>query len=211
MTRILAWAFQKGERGCVKPLLWATGEMPFIGQVRWFMERCVQKEDSYRSYLDSCEKCAAMLSGKSREHFEDGILLQAHMYFDGLMGAVCFCRSVLAFEEGAYMKAFAMAGQSADWFEDAEIRMRGREHDQWKGFYFNECLSDFKYSAYRMRQLMGHIRNIGDGPHGFLWMKAVTYSENDRKISLISHTDNHPTDESLYQSMKERNYEGWFE
>ena len=82
--------------------------------------------------------------------------------------------------------------------------MREREHGKWKGFYENDCLCDVKETACCLRRLMGYIRNLGDGPHFYEWQREVTYSEEDKRVVLITNMENHMTYQELYEEMKER-------
>ena len=82
--------------------------------------------------------------------------------------------------------------------------MRAREHGKWGGFYANECLTDVKQSAWVLRGYMSYVRNLGDGPDFHDWQRELTYSEEDRRISLILMTENHLPDEDIYGLMKKR-------
>lgn len=59
-------------------------------------------------------------------------------------------------------------------------------------------------TAYLLRQFMGYVRNVGDGPYFYQWQRLIIYPEKDRKILLLLNEENHMTDEELYAAMKER-------
>ena len=86
----------------------------------------------------------------------------------------------------------------------ADHAMRAREHGKWGGFYANECLTDVKQSAWVLKGYMSYVRNLGDGPDFHDWQRELTYSEDDRRISLILMTENHLPDEDIYGLMKKR-------
>ena len=106
------------------------------------------------------------------------------------------------------MEAFYLLGKAAEQYGQADAAMRMREHDKWKGFYENECLTDVKLTAYRLKNLMGYVRNQGDGPHFYEWQRQVTYAEEDQRVVLITNMENHMTDWDLYMCMKDRE-ENW--
>lgn len=80
--------------------------------------------------------------------------------------------------------------------------MRDREHGHWQGFYYNDCLTDVKQTAYWLGILMGVVRNMGEGPHFFRWQREVLYAPEDRNVILITNFENHLTNEELYEAMK---------
>jgi len=49
---------------------------------------------------------------------------------------------------------------------------------------------------------MGYIRNLGDGPHFFMWALKYMYPDIDHKVVLITNMRNHPEDWELYLAMK---------
>ena len=82
--------------------------------------------------------------------------------------------------------------------------MRDREHGKWHDFYANECLTDIKQTAWVLEGLMSYIRNLGDGPHFYLWQREFLYSEEDRRVVLVCNMENHLKDLELYELMEER-------
>ena len=102
---------------------------------------------------------------------------------------------------GEAKKAFYYAGLARREYLKADAAMRAREHGKWHDFYANECLTDIKHSADVMEKLMGTLRALGDGPYYYFWQRDFFYSEQQRRITLISHLDNHLTDQQLFEQM----------
>ncbi|MCH5186179.1 MAG: hypothetical protein J1F64_08655, partial [Oscillospiraceae bacterium] len=105
-----------------------------------------------------------------------------------------------------YKKAFMLAGDAAEKFNNAYTAMRGSEYGVWKGFYFNDCFADIKHSVYMIKKAMGVIREFGDNSRHDKWYRDTVYSKEDRNVMLLLVLDNHMTDDELYKAMKD-NYE----
>lgn len=190
-----SWIKDCGKEPC-KKLFWCIKEETFAKQIAWYQEKC---EKAYQSFGLLLEKCVKI---KKSQLWEDSLVLQTKIHLLCLEGAVKFCEAWKAFSEGNLMQAFYFTGNAAEAYEKADAAMRSREHDKWEGFYANDCLTDVKQTAYCLRRLMGVIRNLGDGPDFYAWQREVIYSEEDRRVVLITNMENHMTDEQLYERMK---------
>ena len=82
--------------------------------------------------------------------------------------------------------------------------LRSREHGKWQGFYANECLTDVKHTAWLLRDLMGCLRNQGDGPYFYTWQRQVLYTPAQARVVLITNMENHLDDLALYEAMKQK-------
>ena len=80
--------------------------------------------------------------------------------------------------------------------------MREREHGKWQGFYANDCLTDVKQTAWLIGNLMGYLRNKGDGPHFYEWQRKFLYAEEDTRVVLILNMENHLNDDELFNLMR---------
>ena len=199
-TRAFCSSWMKGETsGCVETLQWAAGDIPFAGQIGWFWEKCADGLCDFALLERECDEIAALLNDP--ELWLDSVSLQVKLHVMCLKGAVCFCEAYESFMRGEYMRAFYLTGKAAECYQSADGLLRSREHGKWEGFYANECLSDVKFTAVLLRQLMGYIRNIGDGPHFYSWQRRLLYSQTDRKVMLITNFENHATNDELFRAM----------
>jgi hypothetical protein len=202
-TRILAHYWLKGQiNDSAKQLLWATGENPFKEQVNWYLEKCIQGREKFKSLFEKCARVHEGLDGYAKRLFEESIYLQVKIHLYCLTGAVEFCNSYELFCKHEYEKSFYLMGKASESYQKADKEMRQTEKDIWKGFYENDCLCDIKYTAYILKHLMFYIRNMGDGPHFFEWQRKFLYREEDRRVMLLTNLENHLTDEELYEAMK---------
>lgn len=197
--------------GVKKPcesLFWCAKKDHLAGQIQWYQNVCSRAEQAF-SYL--MEECSGVLSGLERKQavhayrlWEDSVVLQAGIQLHCLRGALLFCQAYQVYvkeTQRSYMDAFYLLGKAADSYQEAADSMRRCEHDKWRGFYANECLTDIGQTAYLLRQLMGYVRNVGDGPDFYLWQREVIYPEKDRRVVLITNMENHLTNEELFEEM----------
>ena len=91
-------------------------------------------------------------------------------------------------------------GKSADAFDTARKALDDAEYGVWKGFYFNECFADIKYTVYMVKKLMGVIREFGDNERHDYWYREAVYAPEDRKVMTLLVNDNHMTDDEIYRA-----------
>lgn len=201
VTRVLIHGFMKdgGIKPC-KELEWCIPAEHYSVQMKWYQEKCKRAYPRFKELLESC----IQISKETGMLWEDSILLQVKIHTWCLAGVIHFTDAYDFFTEENYLKAFYELGRAADWFSKADEAMKACGHDKWKGFYDNDCQTDIKETAYLLRQLMGYVRNLGDGPYFYQWQRLVIYQEKDRKILLLLNEENHMTDEELYGAMKEK-------
>ena len=185
-----------GAKAYVEELLWCADKRTFNDQLEWFEEKC---KAGYERFKELYERCKAVDGNRL---WKDSVLLQVEIHKCCLKGSLIFTMAYHAYCQKQYKEAFFLLGNAAEAFETGNEKMRECEHDKWKGFYANDCLTDVKETAYCIKRLMGYIRNIGDGPDFYKWQREVTYSENDRKVVLITNMENHMTDWELYLAGK---------
>ena len=206
VTRELAccWVGDGGHAPCGN-LFWCVREKNLSGQVQWYRALLEDKETDFDQLFSRCTALADALNQPSGTErlWRDSLLLQVQIHRDCLKGAIRFGQAFSAYEEGAYMKAFYLLGQSADWYQRAVEAMDDCSHGKWAGFYRNECLTDVKETAYLLRRVMSYVRILGDGPYFYNWQREVIYPPKDRRVVLITNLENHMTDEALYAAMKE--------
>lgn len=203
-TRILASSWFKGEySNPVNSLKWAC-DKPFDEQVEWFLDKCMDGLQGFSSLNEKCNMVHSMLNEKQKLLFEDSIWLQVKIHLYCIKASIEFCNSYTAFKEKKLQEAFFLLGRASEEFYNADKAMRDREHDKWDKFYANDCLCDIKQTAYILKPLMAYVRNVGDGPHYYMWQREFLYEEEDKRVVLLTNTENHLSDEELYCLMKEK-------
>ena len=191
------WMKDGGNKAC-EELLWFSNKKSFSEQIEKYQSVCADGADKLKNLSHKCgEACDSRL-------WLDSVALHVAIHELCLEGSWFFVSAYEAYTKNELKKAFFLLGKAAEMYESADAKMRGREHDKWKGFYANDCLTDMKETAYCLKRLMGYIRNIGDGPDFYMWQREVTYSKEDCKVILITNMENHMTDWELYLAGKEK-------
>lgn len=204
VSRMLISQFMKDKNHRSEDLLWATDAGTLEKQVEWYKGLCEKAVDSYGELMRQYEALDAELEGRERILFEDSLYLQAKIYYYCYTGCVLMCDSLKAAFAEDYKKSFYLAGKARKAYLRANREMRDREHGKWHDFYANECLTDIKQTAWVLEGLMSYVRNLGDGPHFYIWQREFLYSEEDRRVVLVCNMENHLKDLELYELMEER-------
>lgn len=187
----------------VKEVQWATGQIEFKNQIGWYKEKC---EEGYRAFTQLYERCLAVsaaMQGAKKQLFYDSIFLQVQIGCFCMKGAMAFCRAYEEFYVKNYIQSFYYTGIAKENYEEAVNAMKLAEHDKWKGFYQNECLTDIKFTSYLLGTLMQYIRVVGDGPHFYKWQREFLYKEEDKRVVLLTNIENHLKDDELFDLIKE--------
>ncbi len=202
LMRMLVSQYMRDENNREPHLLWASDAETLRGQVEWYLELCRQGRENYTKCVHKCEQAALDMPPAARTLLEDSVLLQAEIYRYCYSGAVSACTSLLEAIDKNYRKAFYHAGLARMDYFAANVAMREREHGKWQGFYANECLTDVKQTAWLLGNLMGYLRNMGDGPHFYEWQREFLYTKEDTRVVLITNMENHLNDEELFELMR---------
>lgn len=204
VARMLISQYLKDRKNRAEDLLWATDAATLEEQILWYKTLCEKGTEQYDRLCRIYERTDAQLEGHERMLFEDSLYLQAKIYYYCYRGCVYTCNALLHALKKDYMYAFYMAGKARKEYLTANEQMRAREHGKWHDFYANECLTDVKQTAWVLEGLMSYIRNLGDGPHFYLWQREFLYSEEDRRVVLICNMENHLKDLELFELMEEK-------
>ncbi len=205
VPRMLISQYMRDGKERAEDLLWAVERTTLREQILWYRNLCRETVNGYGEYLQQCERAFHEISDRGRSLFRDSLLLQARIHNHCYRGALRVCESLLFALDTEYQKAFYEAGKARKEYLEADAAMRACEHDQWKGFYANECLTDIKQTAWVLEGLMSFVRNMGDGPHYYQWQREFLYSEEDRRVLLILNMENHLKDQELFELMERRN------
>ena len=202
VTRVMIHHWMKtGGKGRCEELNWCALQKTFEEQVGWYGKLCQDGLPAMKKELEEVMK----LEEEAGQLWKDSISLQVKIHTYCCVGAVLFSQAFEDYKKEKYMDAFYKLGLSAEWYEKADQAMQECCHDKWIGFYDNDCQTDICETAYLLRQLMGYVRNTGDGPYFYNWQREVLYSPGDRKILLLTNEERHMTDQEMFEKMKEIN------
>lgn len=176
----------------------------FGGQIERIYRICTDGKEQMQKLYDRCSEMDNDIFEDKKKLFEATIFLQAKIHYYGMHALMRFCESYREFENKNYMKSFYLLGNSAELFKRIDLEMRESEYGIWQGFYENECLCDMKFSAEIIKGVMAKVRAFGEGGGYYTWQRDLLYSEEDRKVILITNWENHMKDEEIYEKMKEQ-------
>ncbi|HIX15141.1 MAG TPA: glycosyl hydrolase 115 family protein [Candidatus Hungatella pullicola] len=207
-VRLLARQFIIDRTEFCEPLLWLTGRCSLLEQVNRVLKINKNGEAGIKAYHQQCLETSESLSGDLKTLFDSTVLLQAEIHYHCNQGAILFCQGFLCFDSSTYKESFYFLGRAAEEFQKANTIMRQSEYGVWKGFYENDCLTDIKFTAYVIRSMMRVVRVIGDDQRFAEWYEDFVRPREDRKVRLLSITENHMTDEALFEAMKKAGFKG---
>lgn len=192
-ARLLVSRYIAGGTEPEHELDWAAPLPTLAQQAAWYRDCCRQAAQRY----PIPEPAAPAL-------LQDGVLLQMEVYRRCYTGGALAAEAVLEGLAGRYRAAFRKAGQAREEYLAADAALHSREHNKWRGFYDNECLTDVKHSAWLLRTLMGVLRAQGDGPYYYTWQREALYTPAEARVVLITNMENHMDDLALYEAIKYR-------
>jgi len=188
-----------------KPFYWIAGEKPLREQISYVCGLCRTGLEKLKAFLEQCQEAARQEDlGLDSRLFSATLLLQAKIHYHCARGVVSFGDAYEEYLKKNYEKAFVLFGDSAACFDYVNGQMRAAEYDVWEDFYLNDCFADVKHTAYMVRKARSLVRETADGYRHDHWYHKYCYAKEDQKIFLLLVTDNHMTDEELYQVMKDR-------
>lgn len=182
-------------------LRWVAGEHPLQEQTAIVCGVCGDGLSGLEAYY---QKCAGVDNRMESALFHNTLFLQAKIHYFCAKGVALFGEAYEAFLQERYENAFVLFGRSAECFDYVNEEMRGAEYGIWKDFYLNDCFADVKHTAYMVRKARSLVRETAEGSRHDKWYHKYCYTKEDQGIYLLLVTDNHMTDEEIYQVMKDR-------
>ncbi|WP_336745493.1 glycosyl hydrolase 115 family protein [Paenibacillus sp. y28] len=182
-------------------LLWATGTVPFAGQVAWFGQRCEAALPGWQSLKAKCEELLPRLSPRDRQRLADQLLLPVLLHESGCRGFIRLCRAFAAYEAGRYAEAFVHASQAMRAYAEGKQAMEGAEHGKWEHFYRADWLTNVESTVRSMDTLRRFLRMHGDSPDFFLWYKEYLMPETEKYIYLENTHRNPLSDDELAERL----------
>lgn len=205
-VRLLARQFIIDRNSGAQELYWLTGGLPLEEQAAMILQINESGAQKITDYYRLCRQTSSGLTGAIKQLFDATILLQAAIHHHCNQGAILFGRGFQSFGQASYQESFCLLGHAADLFELANTAMRDAEYGIWEGYYENDCLTDIKFTAYVIRSMMRVVRVIGDDVRFAEWYEDFCRSKADRQVRLLSITENHMTDEELFDVMKQADF-----
>jgi hypothetical protein len=185
----------------MEKLYWATGEIPFTDQVKWFMEKCENGLAGWEEFLKQCRQISLLLPEEDKQRFSDQLLQQAELHAFGCKGFISLCEAYFSFEKNEYSLAFVHASESINAYRECKQSLRCAEHGKWENFYRADWLTNIDSTIYSLEALRKFLRMQGDSPDFFLWYKEYLMPETEKYIYLENTHRNPLSDDELAQRL----------
>lgn len=206
MRSICQW-WSLGREACMESLRWLTGDVSFEKQVE-IVKKIVSNgiEKLEKLYLHGKKAGKELKAANFQEGrlLEDSLILQAEIHYRSAAALQKLCLAYEKYQNKDMEMAFCLTGNASELVNKILSAMKGAEHDKWKDFYANDCLTDIKFTKYSLENVMRYVRSLGEGPYYYQWALKYCYGNDEQKVVLITNMRNHPGDWELYAAMKKR-------
>ncbi|MEH7254937.1 glycosyl hydrolase 115 family protein [Neobacillus niacini] len=191
-----------------KRLFWATGEISFTDQVKWFLEKCQNGLAGWEEFLNECRNLSLQLTEEERQRFDAQLLLQAELHAFGCRGFLSLCTAYHSFIQLDYHLAFVHVSRSIDHYKESKQAFKHAEHGKWHNFYRADWLTNIDSTIYSLEALRKFLRMQGDSPDFFLWYKQYLMLETEKYIYLENTHRNPLSDDELAKQLGEKLLQG---
>ncbi|MGM7723340.1 glycosyl hydrolase 115 family protein [Metabacillus sp. Hm71] len=190
------WLQGKAESPLQK-LFWATGDISFTDQVKWFKEKCENGLVGWEELLIECQQLSSKLSKTDQQRFYDQLILQVVLHVSGCKGFISLCKAYLSFIQNDHPLDFVHASQSIWSYREGQKALKQAEHGKWENFYRADWLTNIESTIYSLEALRKFLRMQGDSPDFFLWYKEYLMPETEKHIYLENTHRNPLSDDEL--------------
>ncbi|KKI89488.1 hypothetical protein WQ54_26715 [Bacillus sp. SA1-12] len=188
----------------LQKLFWATGDISFTEQVKWFKEKCEDGLIGWEDLLKECENISSQLSKIDQLRFFDQFILQVELHVSGCKGFISLCNAYLSFTKKNHPLAFVQASQSIWYYREGQKALKQAEHGKWKNFYRADWLTNIESTIYSLEALRKFLRMQGDSPDFFIWYKEYLMPETEKHIYLENTHRNPLSDDELAKRLAEK-------
>ncbi|MGQ4667923.1 glycosyl hydrolase 115 family protein [Metabacillus halosaccharovorans] len=202
--KIIGHWLQDRENSPNEKLFWATGEIPFIDQVNWFLEKCLEGLIGWGNLLNKCHKLSLKLSTSDKQRFYDLFVSQVELHVSGCKGFISLCKGYKSFTSQHYPLAFVQVSESIWFYQESLQAFKKSEHGKWNHFYRADWLTNVKSTLYSLEALRKYIRMQGDSPDFFLWYKEYVMPETEKYIYLENTHRKPLSDDDLARKLSEK-------
>lgn len=206
MRSICQW-WSLGREECMESLRWLTGDVFFEKQVEIvnkIVSEGIEKLENLYSHVKKAGKELKAVNFQEGRLLEDSLVLQAEIHYRSADALRKLCIAYEKYKNADMEMAFFLTGNACELVNEILSVMKRAEHDKWKDFYANDCLTDIKFTKYSLENVMRYVRSLGDGPYYYQWALKYCYGNEEQKVVLITNMRNHPGDWELYAAMKKR-------
>lgn len=178
-------------------LLWATGDVSFTEQFRWFGQRCAEGLSSWSKWVEQCDQLIDRLNEADKQRVVDHLRFHGVLHRSGCEGFLYLSKAYDAYQSKQYAQAFVFASQSMWSYQEGLAALRASEHGRWESFYRADWLTNIESTVHNVDTLRRFLRMHGDSPDFFLWYKEYLMPETEKHIYLENTHRNPLSDDEL--------------
>lgn len=183
-------------------LIWAAGDLPFAGQVRWFREKTASAVNGWSRLREACLRIMADLPAEERRRLHLQLFVQIELHLSGCKGLVSLCEAYEFFRAGQYPQAFVHVSQAVWDYQAGWNALREAEQGKWENFYRADWLTNIANTVEHADTVRKYLRILGDGPDMFLWYKQYLMPETEKYIYLENTHRNPLLDDELARRLQ---------
>lgn len=206
-TRQMIGHWLQGQTCTHERLIWATGDVSFADQVRWFRSRAEQAIPGWEALQQRGRAVAQRLSDENSRRLYIQMLVQIELHLTGCRGLASICHAYADYCSGAYPQAFVQAARAVRHYSRGLDALRAAESGQWEHFYRADWLTNISNTVHHASTLRSFLRMHGDSPDMFLWYKEYLMPETEKHIYLENTHRNPLPDDRLAELLEERLFE----
>ncbi|MNP16294.1 hypothetical protein D3C76_1086840 [compost metagenome] len=185
-------------------LQWATDNVPFIEQVRWFREKAEAAISDWNDLRNQCLEVMMYLSDVERSRLRIQLLVQIELHWSGCRGLTSICKAYESYYKGEYPEAFIHASHAVWDYSDGQQALRQAETGRWVNFYRADWLTNLANTIDHANTVRKFLRIQGDSPDMFLWYKQYLMPETEKHIYLENTHRNPLPDDELARLLEEK-------
>lgn len=194
----------KNKTECDERLRWATGDMPFLEQVRWFGDRAERAISGWDLLRHQCLEVMEFLPAQERDRLHVQLLVQLELHLSGCRGLASLCKAYEYYGEERYPEAFIQASQAVWDYRAGQQALSQAEIGRWEHFYRADWLTNIANTIDHTETVRKYLRIQGDSPDMFLWYKEYLMPETEKHIYLENTHRNPLSDDELARRLAEK-------
>lgn len=107
----------------------------------WLLKRASNSLDSWRKLNIKADKLTKLMTGHSREFFNDNLAMHIRYMTFSCEGFSCGTQAVLSYKKGNFREAFELFYKSGNFMQKVLNCLLQGEHGKWKNFYRGDWLT----------------------------------------------------------------------
>ncbi|CAM3091687.1 glycosyl hydrolase 115 family protein [Paenibacillus lupini] len=203
-ARMIVGHWLQGRTDTNTRLIWASGDVSFIEQVKWFRQKAEQAIPGWEQLLKQGIAVADRLTEVERNRLAVQLLVQIELHLSGCKGLASICAAYESCHVEQYPQAFIHASHAIWNYTAGQEALDRAATGQWDNFYRADWLTNIANTVNHCETARKFLRLQGDSPDMFLWYKEYLMPETEKHIYLENTHRNPLQDDELAKRLDER-------